>query len=49
MTATLPPTGATKPKAGGAKYYALTATGHALYEANIRNWDYAKQILDELL
>ena len=34
---------------GRRKYYAITQTGRELYKANKRNWDYAKQILDELL
>ena len=34
---------------GRRKYYAVTPTGRELYKANKHNWDYAKQILDELL
>lgn len=34
---------------GRRKYYRITATGRELYEINKRNWDYAKQILDQLL
>ncbi|HEY8998789.1 MAG TPA: PadR family transcriptional regulator [Candidatus Saccharimonadales bacterium] len=34
---------------GRRKYYQITARGRALYKANKQNWDYAKQILDELL
>lgn len=34
---------------GRRKYYRLTAKGRELYEANKRNWDFAKQILDHLL
>jgi PadR family transcriptional regulator, regulatory protein PadR len=34
---------------GRRKYYSLTSRGRELYEANKRNWDYAKQILDQLL
>jgi PadR family transcriptional regulator PadR len=34
---------------GRRKYYHITETGRELYEENKRNWDYAKQILDELL
>ena len=34
---------------GRRKYYSLTSTGRKLYESNKRNWDYAKQILDQLL
>ena len=34
---------------GRRKYYRITETGRELYKANKRNWDYAKQILDELL
>jgi PadR family transcriptional regulator, regulatory protein PadR len=34
---------------GRRKYYSLTATGRELYQANKRNWDHAKQILDHLL
>ena len=34
---------------GRRKYYRLTDTGRVLYRANRHNWDYAKQILDQLL
>ena len=34
---------------GRRKYYHITAGGHRVYEANRRNWDYAKQILDKLI
>jgi PadR family transcriptional regulator PadR len=34
---------------GRRKYYQITTSGKALYVANKQNWDYAKQILDELL
>ncbi|HVQ44576.1 MAG TPA: PadR family transcriptional regulator [Candidatus Saccharimonadia bacterium] len=34
---------------GRRKYYRITGSGHELYQANRRNWDYAKQILDKLL
>lgn len=34
---------------GRRKYYHITATGQELYQKNKRNWDYAKQILAELL
>jgi len=34
---------------GRRKYYRLTDTGRVLYRANKHNWDYAKQILDQLL
>jgi len=34
---------------GRRKYYRITSTGRELYEVNKRNWDYAKQILDQLL
>jgi PadR family transcriptional regulator, regulatory protein PadR len=34
---------------GRRKYYRITNTGEDLYKVNKQNWDYAKQILDELL
>jgi PadR family transcriptional regulator PadR len=34
---------------GRRKYYHLTDTGAALYEANKRQWDDAKRILEKLL
>lgn len=34
---------------GRRKYYQITADGQELYKQNKQNWDYAKQILDELL
>lgn len=34
---------------GRRKYYHLTASGRELYDANLRNWQYAKQILEKLL
>lgn len=34
---------------GRRKYYRITPTGRELYETNKRNWEWAKQILDELL
>lgn len=34
---------------GRRKYYRITASGHALYESNKHNWNYAKKILEELL
>jgi PadR family transcriptional regulator PadR len=34
---------------GRRKYYRITNTGNGLYKLNKQNWDYAKQILDELL
>ncbi len=34
---------------GRRKYYRVTPLGKALHETNKRNWDYAKQILDQLL
>jgi PadR family transcriptional regulator PadR len=34
---------------GRRKYYNITDSGRVLYKANKHNWDYAKQILDELL
>jgi PadR family transcriptional regulator PadR len=34
---------------GRRKYYHITDSGRELYKANKQNWDYAKQILDELL
>lgn len=34
---------------GRRKYYHITQSGQELYDENKRNWDYAKQILDELL
>ncbi len=34
---------------GRRKYYRITSTGHELYKSNKQNWEWAKQILDELL
>jgi len=34
---------------GRRKYYRITASGRELYKENKQNWDYAKQILDQLL
>lgn len=34
---------------GRRKYYRITGSGRELYTSNKQNWDYAKQILDELL
>ena len=34
---------------GRRKYYQITKSGRELYKVNKQNWDYAKQILDELL
>lgn len=34
---------------GRRKYYQITDSGRELYKQNKQNWDYAKQILDELL
>jgi len=34
---------------GRRKYYRITASGRELYEENKQKWNYAKQILDELL
>ncbi len=34
---------------GRRKYYRITNSGRELYTANKQNWEYAKQILDELL
>lgn len=34
---------------GRRKYYHITASGRALYENNTHNWNYAKNILKELL
>lgn len=34
---------------GRRKYYRITESGRKLYQANKQNWDYAKQILDQLL
>ena len=34
---------------GRRKYYRITASGQELYKTNKKNWNYAKQILDELL
>ena len=34
---------------GRRKYYQITSSGQTLYKANKQSWDYAKQILDELL
>ena len=34
---------------GRRKYYQITESGRELYKANKLNWEYAKQILEELL
>jgi PadR family transcriptional regulator PadR len=34
---------------GRRKYYHILASGQTLYERGKQNWDYAKQILDQLL
>lgn len=34
---------------GRRKYYRITDTGREVYKENKQNWEYAKQILDELL
>lgn len=34
---------------GRRRYYRITTSGRAQYEANKRNWLYAKQILEKLL
>jgi PadR family transcriptional regulator, regulatory protein PadR len=34
---------------GRRKYYRITGSGRELYRQNKQNWDYAKQILGELL
>lgn len=34
---------------GRRKYYHVTTSGRELYQTNKQNWDYAKQILDQLL
>lgn len=34
---------------GRRKYYRITSRGRELYETNKQNWDYAKQILEQLL
>jgi PadR family transcriptional regulator PadR len=34
---------------GRRKYYKITQRGRELYNVNKQNWEYAKQILDELL
>jgi PadR family transcriptional regulator PadR len=34
---------------GRRKYYHITESGQQVYTENKQNWDYAKQILDELL
>ena len=34
---------------GRRKYYRITNRGRELYQSNKHNWQYAKQILDELL
>ena len=34
---------------GRRKYYRITQSGRELYVGNKRNWEYAKQILEELL
>jgi PadR family transcriptional regulator PadR len=36
-------------KGGRRKYYRITTSGREQYLANIRNWNYAKQILEKLL
>jgi PadR family transcriptional regulator PadR len=34
---------------GRRKYYHITTSGRRLYESNVRNWEYAKHILEKLL
>lgn len=34
---------------GRRKYYQITSSGRDMYKKNKRNWEYAKQILDQLL
>lgn len=34
---------------GRRKYYRITPSGRGQYESNIRNWNYAKAILEKLL
>lgn len=34
---------------GRRKYYRITDAGRTLYQTNKQNWEFAKQILDELL
>lgn len=34
---------------GRRKYYSITTRGHEQYRSNIRNWNYAKQILEKIL
>ena len=34
---------------GRRKYYRITASGRELYAENKQNWEFSKQILDELL
>lgn len=34
---------------GRRKYYRITAIGRELYLSNKQNWDYAKQVLDQLI
>ena len=34
---------------GRRKYYRITASGQELYESNVRNWGYAKKLLEKLL
>jgi len=34
---------------GRRKYYRITESGRKQYQNNIRNWNYAKQILEKLL
>lgn len=34
---------------GRRKYYRITSSGREQYESNMRNWSYAKQILENLL
>jgi PadR family transcriptional regulator PadR len=36
-------------RGGRRRYYRITASGRSQYEAGKQNWDYAKQILDQLL
>lgn len=34
---------------GRRKYYSITESGRELYRTNKKNWDYARQILNDLL
>ncbi len=34
---------------GRRKYYHITVSGRKLYKENVQNWEYTKQILDQLI